>query len=460
MSRSLFSRCARASSLAASLTASLAASLTTSLATSLAASAIAAQTPTPPPAAIAIRAQRLIVGDGTTIDQPVVVIVGDRIVAVGPASRVTIPRGSRLIDLPGHTLLPGLIDCHTHITSSDNDGGDMAVLRETGAHAAIYGVVNARKTLDAGFTTIRDVGATNFADIALRDLIAKGVVPGPRIFAAGPSLGITGGHADVNGWSPLVQIPGTGMIVDGVEGMRKAVRQNVKYGSDHIKITATGGILSVGDAVNHAQYSEEELRAAVEEATRLGRKVAMHAHGAEGIITAVRAGAASIEHGSLIDDAGIALMKEKGTYLVPTLIILEEIARDGEKKGVPANSIAKARAIEGERRVRLRKAWQSGVKFAFGTDATGDIHGRNAEEFFLMQEQLGATPMDAIRSATASAAALIGVADDLGTVAAGKLADIIAVEGDPLDSIRRLEHVDFVMKAGAVYKSLVGSGAR
>lgn len=411
-------------------------------------------------ARIVLRADRLIVGDGTVIERPVVVVEGDRVIAVGTSGRVEVPRGARVIDLPGHTLLPGLIDTHTHINSSDSDGGDMAVLRETGAHAAIYGVVNARKTLDAGFTTIRDVGATNGADIALRDLVARGVVPGPRIFAAGPSLGITGGHADVNGWSPLVQIPGTGLIVDGVEGMRKAVRQNIKYGSDHIKITATGGILSVGDAVDHAQYSEEELRAAVEEAARLGRKVAMHAHGAEGIVTAVRAGAASIEHGSLIDDAGIAIMKEKGTYLVPTLIILDEIVRDGARKGVPPASIAKAAAIEGERRVRLRKAWAAGVRFAFGTDATGDIHGRNAQEFALMQEQLGATPMDAIRTATASAAALIGVEDRLGTVAAGKLADVIAVAGNPLDDLRRLERVAFVMKDGTVYKQAAGAPPR
>lgn len=409
---------------------------------------------------VAVRAQRLIVGDGTTIEQPVVIVQGDRIVAVGPASSVAIPRGARVIDLAGHTLLPGLIDTHTHINSSDNDGGDMAVLKETGAHAAIYGVVNAKKTLDAGFTTIRDAGATNYADIALRDLIARGVVPGPRIFAAGPSLGITGGHADVNGWSPLIQIPGTGMIVDGVDGMRKAVRQNVKYGSDQIKITATGGILSVGDAVNHSQYSEEELRAAVDEAARLGRKVMMHAHGAEGIVTAVRAGAASIEHGSLIDDAGIAIMKERGAYLVPTLIILDEIVREGEGKGVPANSIAKAKAIEPERRRRLRKAWESGVKFAFGTDATGDIHGRNAQEFALMVEQLGATPMQAIMSATSSAATLIGAQDVLGTISAGKFADLIAVEGNPLDDVRRLERVDFVMKVGVVHKAPTAPASR
>ena len=420
--------------------------------------ALRAQVPAPAP--VAIRAARLVVGDGTVIDQPVVVVLGDRILAAGSAASVRVPAGARVLDLPGHTLLPGLIDCHTHINSSDSDGGDMAVLRETGAHAAIYGVVNARRTLEAGFTTIRDVGATNGADIALRDLVARGVVPGPRIFAAGPSLGITGGHADVNGWSPLVHIPGTGVIVDGVDAVRKAVRENVKYGSDHIKVTATGGILSVGDAVTHSQYSDEELRAIVDEATRLGRKVAMHAHGAPGIVAAVRAGAASIEHGSLIDAQGIALMKEKGTYLVPTLIILEEIAADGERKGVPAASIAKARAIEADRRVRLRRAYEAGVRFAFGTDATGDIHGRNAQEFTLLQSQLGMTPMAAIRSATSAAADLIGVADQLGTVTAGKLADLIAVAGNPLDDLRRLERVDFVMKAGAVFKGPAPAGGR
>jgi imidazolonepropionase-like amidohydrolase len=410
--------------------------------------------PAPAPAAVtAIRAQRLIVGDGTTIESPVVVVTGDRISAVGPSAKVSVPRGARVIDLSGYTLLPGLIDCHTHINSADSDGGDMAVMKETAAHAAIYGVVNAKKTLDAGFTSIRDVGAVGYADIALRDLVNRGVVPGPHIFASGPALGITGGHADVNGWSPDVHIPGTGQIVDGADEIRKAVRTNVKYGADQIKIVATGGILSAGDAVSASQFSPEELRAAVDEATRLGRKVAAHAHGAAGIIAAVNAGVASIEHGSLIDDEGIRLMKEHGTYLVPTLIILEEIVHDGARKGVPAYSIEKGKAMEAERRFRLRKAFQSGVKFAFGTDATGDIHGRNAQEFALMVDQLGATPMQAITMATSSAADLIGIADRAGTVQNGKWADLIAVQGNPLDDVKRLEHVAFVMKSGAVVKS-------
>ena len=407
-----------------------------------------AQAPTP----IAITAARLIVGDGSVIEHPVVIVVGDRITAVGAAGKVTIPAGARTIDLGARTILPGLIDCHTHITSIDNDGGDMSVLKETGANAAIYGVINAKKTLDAGFTTIRDVGASNGADFAVRDEINRGLIPGPRIYAAGAALGILGGHADVNGYSPLVSIPGTGAIVTGTDEVRRQVRWNVKYGADLIKIVATGGILSSGDAAQASQFSDEELRAAVDEATRLGRKVAAHAHGAKGIVAATNAGVASIEHGSLIDDAGIAAMKARGTYLVPTLIILEEIISDGVKNGTPAYSIAKAKAIEPERRVRLRKAYQAGVKFAFGTDATGSIHGRNAQEFKLMVDQLGATPMAAILTATSAAADLVGIGNQAGTIAVGKWADIIAVEGDPLTDVTRLEHVSFVMKGGAVVK--------
>jgi imidazolonepropionase-like amidohydrolase len=400
-----------------------------------------------------IRAARLIVGDGTVIDQPAVVVRGDRIVEAGPASRVTVPRGAKVIELAGHTLLPGFIDTHTHLTSIDSDGGDLAAIQETAAHAGIWAAVNARKTLDAGFTAVREAGAPGFADVAAKSAIARGIIPGPRIFAAGAALGILGGHADVNGYSPEVQLPGTGTIVNGVDEVRQTVRHHVKYGADQIKIVATGGILSQGDAPTASQFSDAELREAVSEAARLGRKVMAHAHGGAGLTAAVEAGVASIEHGSLVTAEQGALMKQKGTYLVPTLIILEEIVKDGAKKGYPPYAVEKAKAIAAERRTRLRAAFQAGVPFAFGTDATSDMHGRNGEEFHYMVDILGATPMQAILSATRDAAALIGISRDAGSVTTGKWADIVAVEGNPLDDVRRLEKVTFVMKGGAVYKA-------
>ncbi|MBL0171189.1 MAG: amidohydrolase family protein [Gemmatimonadaceae bacterium] len=400
----------------------------------------------------AIRADRVIVGDGTQIANPVVIVQGERIVAVGPSGQVRIPTGAKVLDLTGYSLMPGFMDAHTHLTSIDNDGGDLAVLKETAAHGAIYATINAKKTLDAGFTTVREAGSTDYVDVVVRDAIARGLIPGPRIHASGLALGSTGGHADVNGWSSNLFIPGTGAIVDGADAIRKQVRLNVKYGADQIKIVATGGILSVGDAVGAAQFDADELRAAVEEATRLGRRVMAHAHAGDGLKMAVNAGVASIEHGSLVDDEAIALMKARGTYLVPTLIILEEIVTDGARKGVPANSIAKAKAIAVERRVRLRAAYQSGVKFALGTDATSDIHGRNGEEFKYMVDILGATPMDAITIGTMNAATLIGVEKDLGSVTTGKLADLVAVKGNPLTDIGLLAHVQFVMKGGVLIK--------
>jgi imidazolonepropionase-like amidohydrolase len=241
-------------------------------------------------------------------------------------------------------------------------------------------------------------------------------------------------------------------MVTGPDEVRRAVRENVKYGADVIKIVATGGILSVGDAATASQFDDTEIRAAVEEATRLGRKVAAHAHGPEGLKQAVRAGVASIEHGSLIDEEGIQLMKSRGTFIVPTLLILDEIVKDGAARGVPPYAIAKARVVEPQRRRQLRAAWQAGVRFAFGTDAVADLHGRNGEEFALMRDQLGMTPMETIRSATQWAAELIGVSDQLGTITTGKLADLVAVPGDPLADLTQMTRVDFVMKGGAVVK--------
>lgn len=401
---------------------------------------------------IVIMADRLVVGDGTTVQSPIVLVRGQRFVAVGTRNSVAIPQGARVIELPGHTLLPGFIDMHTHLTSIDNDGGDLAVLKETGAHGGIYATINAKKTLDAGFTTIREAGSTGYVDVAIRDAVNRGLTPGPRIFASGPSLGSTGGHADVNGWSHELAIPGTGAIVDGPDAVRRQIRLNAKYGADHIKIVATGGILSQGDAVGARQFDDDELRMAVTEANRLGRKVMAHAHAGEGLLAAVNAGVASIEHGSLVDDAAIAAMKTRGTFLVPTLIILEEIVMDGEARGVPEYALIKARSIAGERRRRLRAAYQAGVRFALGTDATSNIHGRNGEEFRYMVEILGASPMDAILIGTRNGAELLGMERELGSVSAGKLADLVAVPGNPLEDITRLTNVRFVMKDGTVFR--------
>lgn len=426
------------------------------LALSLLAVPLAASLAAQQPRVTAIRADRLIVGDGTQILSPVVLLQGERITAVGTAAQVTVPRDAQVIDLRGHTLLPGFIDAHTHLASIDNDGGDLAALRETPAHGAIYATINAEKTIRAGFTTIREAGSLGYVDVAVRDAIARGLIPGPRIHASGPALGTTGGHADVNGWSPFLDLPGTGAIVDGADEVRRQVRLNVKFGADQIKIVATGGVLSVGDAIGAPQMTQEELTAAVTEAARLGRPVMAHAHAGDGLLAAVRAGVASIDHGSLVSDVAIDEMKQRGTYLVPTLIILEEIVRDGAAKGVPPYAVEKATAIAAERRVRLRAAYKAGVLFALGTDATSDIHGRNGEEFKYMVDILGATPMEAITIGTLNGARLLGVDRDLGTVATGKLADLVAVPGNPLEDVTRLQKPAFVMKAGAV---VVGAGA-
>ncbi len=387
------------------------------------------------------------------IENAVVVVRGDRIEAAGASSSVSVPAGARSIDLSGYTVLPGLMDCHVHITGTPGDGGDTQKLRETAVHDGIRGAAHAKITLEAGFTAIRNVGAGNYADAALRDLIEEGVVPGPRMWVATRGLGATGGHADINGWSSDLRLPGTAEIADGVDELRKAVRTQIKNGADLIKVTATGGILSVGDAVTHQQYSLEELEAIVETAGMLGVKVAAHAHSPLGMNDAIRAGVASIEHGSLVDDEGIRLMKERGTFMVPTLYTLDFIIEEGASNGVPQYAIDKAKAIAKQQRERLSAAFHAGVRFAYGTDAAVFPHGRNARDFRILVEELDVQPIDAIRTATSNAAELIGIADRAGTLEPGKWADVIAVAGNPLEDITLLENVRFVMKGGVVVKS-------
>ena len=401
-----------------------------------------------------LRASRLIDGSGSPpLNRAVVVIQGDKITQVGAADRITIPARARTIDLTGYTLLPGLMDCHDHITGRPGDGGDTHRLRESTAHQAIWGVANAKITLEAGFTTIRNVGSGSYADAALRDLINEGLVPGPRMYVATRGLGTTGGHADINGWSPEIEFPGYAEIVDGEAEVRKAIRTQIKFGADLIKVTATGGVLSAGDSVTSQQYTYEELKVMVDEAAMSGRKVAAHAHSPAGMNAAIRAGVASIEHGSLIDDEGIQLALEQGTFIVPTLYALDFIIAEGREFGVPDYGIEKAIAMAKAQRERLRAAYQAGVKFAYGTDAAVFPHGRNARDFPILVDQLGVPPLEAIKMATANAAELIGIGDQVGTLEAGKWADIIAVEGNPLENIHLLEDVKFVMKGGKVYKS-------
>ena len=387
------------------------------------------------------------------VEDAVVVIRGDEIVQAGTASEVVSPPGARRIDLTGYTILPGLMDCHVHITGRPGDGGDTQKLRENVAHEAIWGVAHAKITLEAGFTAIRNVGSGNYASAALRDLIDRGIVPGPRMWVATRGLGATGGHADINGWSSDLDLPGASQIADGVEELRKAVRTQIKFGADLIKVTATGGVLSSGDALTDQQYAYDELKAIVDTAAMLGTPVAAHAHSPAGMNDAIRAGVASIEHGSLIDDEGIRLMKEHGTYLVPTLYTLDFIIEEGSAYGVPDYAVEKAKSMARQQREHLAKAYHAGVLFAYGTDAAVFPHGRNAKDFRILVEELDVLPIDAIRTATINAAKLIGIEDRAGTLEPGKWADIIAVAGNPLDDVTLLEDVRFVMKGGVVYKS-------
>lgn len=407
---------------------------------------------------VVLRAARMIDGNGgPAIANAVVIIVDNKIVEVGTSGQVRIPANARLVDLGDVTLLPGLIDSHTHLIGrvlGDPDG-DASIVRDYESFGAILGVVHAKETLMAGFTTVRNVGAFGrFDDMALRKSINEGWVEGPRIMTAGHSLGIRGGHCDENGFRPGLLDPGIeDGVADGPDQVRAAVRYQVKYGADVIKTCATGGVLSEGDAVRATQYSFEELKAMVEEAHKLERKVAAHAHGTEGIKLAVRAGVSSIEHGSFLDEEGARLMKEHGTFLVPTLSAAEGVeraAKSGVLKGLRAE---KALSAAGAVRHAIRLAVSTQVPIAFGTDAGVVPHGTNGHEFELLVEWGGMTNMDAILTATRNASKLLGWDKNLGTLSPGKWADIIAVSGDPLKDIKNMQRVVFVMKNGVVYKT-------
>jgi len=416
-------------------------------------------TPEPPigKGVVVLKAARVIDGTGAPpMANAVVVITDNRITAVGSLASITIPANSKVIDLGDVTLLPGFIDAHTHLIGRTlgDPAGDSALVRDFESFGAILGVQNARATLMAGFTTVRNVGAEGrFDDLALRKAIDEGWTPGPRMVTAGHALGMRGGHCDENGFRPGLFDPGIqDGIADGPDEIRAAVRYQIKYGADVIKTCATGGVLSEGDAVGATQYTFEELKAMVDEAHKLERKVAAHAHGTEGIKIAVRAGVSSIEHGSFLDEEGARLMKANGTYLVPTLSAAEGVeraAKNGVLKGLRAEkALAAAAAV----RNAIKLAVANKLLIAFGTDAGVVPHGSNAHEFQLLVEWGGMSNMDALVAATSSAAKLLGWEKNAGTLAPGKWADIIAVQGDPLKDIRATEKVVFVMKNGVVFK--------
>jgi imidazolonepropionase-like amidohydrolase len=379
-----------------------------------------------------------------------IIIEGDKIVQVAAFSEVAAGPGDTTIDLPDATLLPGLIDMHTHLTFDLNSLGYQGLSIST-AREALHGARNARRTLEAGFTTVRNLGAKDYADIALRDAINDGDVIGPRIVASGPAMGITGGHCDENLLPPAFHFQGGG-VADGIEAVQHKVREVIKYGADVIKICATGGVLSKGDDPNASQYTLEEMKAIVTDAHRLGRKVAAHAHGAEGVRWASEAGVDSIEHGHYMDDAAIATMKKNGTYLVPTLFLTEYMQEHLKDSGVPEFSRQKMREVAAAAPVNVKKAFAAGVKVAFGTDAAVYPHGLNAGEFHVYVS-LGMTPLAAIQTATINASDLLGPKFQVGSLEPGKFADLVAVDGDPTKDVTILEHVKFVMKGGTVYKN-------
>lgn len=399
-----------------------------------------------------LRAARLIDGRATSPMTPgLIVIEGDRIVDAGP--HVGVPAGARVIDLGDATLLPGFIDLHTHLTDREHLHWEDVLVKTTPGEAALWGARNARETLMAGFTTCRDMGPTwPYVDVDLKRAIDAGAVPGPRLLVAGAYVSSTGGAGDARQFSIFVDVPIVRNLADGADEIVKAVRTNFKNGADFIKILATGAVLSKGIPPGAQQYSDEEIGAAVTEARRWGRPVAAHAHGAEGIKAAIRAGVRTIDHGSYLDDEAVRLLAaSRETFYVPTLYTKDEILEHGAKRGIPESEIERERQIRGVAEAGFKRALAARLPIGLGSDAAVIPHGKNAREL-ISRAKLGESPMAGLISATRINAEILGWTDRIGTIERGKLADIIAVAGDPSTDIGAVERVTFVMKGGVVYR--------
>jgi imidazolonepropionase-like amidohydrolase len=398
---------------------------------------------------VVVTADRMIdVIAGRVVDRPQITVTDGRISAVA-AQGTAVPVGARRVDLPGQTLLPGLIDMHVHITSDPRYSG-YKWLEFTDNFWTVVGVANAKRTLEAGFTTIRNVGSENYDDVALKQAIDLGYVPGPRIVPATYAIGATGGHCDSTEFPPSITVPQPA-VANGPEAIRATVRKLRKYGAEVIKFCGTGGVFSKSDTVGGQQYDLAEMKALVDEAHMLGLKVAVHAHGAAGIKDAIRAGADTIEHCSLADEEAFALAKQHGTWFSMDVYNDDYILAEGEKNGVFKESLEKERAIGRKQRETFRAALKAGVKMIYGTDGGVYPNGDNAKQFATMVTW-GMTPMQAIQSATVSAAEALGRTDDVGAIAVGRYGDLVGVAGDPLADVTRLQSVAFVMKGGEVVK--------